>query len=103
MVGIVVTKVLRTGSGSKAGLLVEDELIAAGGVRLPKDNWKERITGLDLNGSIEFLISRRGKIKTLSIRTALKRQLPLTISSTQSPQQAERRRRWLSGHFLRTS
>ena len=64
----VVNSVYDGGSGSIAGLMAGDEILAIGGERLAKQNLDDLMTSFNPGDETTLLVSRRGKIINLDIR-----------------------------------
>jgi predicted metalloprotease with PDZ domain len=58
---------LSTGSGYTSGLYVHDEILAINNNRVSTENVKDRMSHISVNEAADFLISRDGLIKTISI------------------------------------
>ncbi len=62
-----ISTILSTGSGYSSGLYVNDEILAINGNRVSSDNVKDRMANVSINEPADFLISRDGLIKTISV------------------------------------
>jgi predicted metalloprotease with PDZ domain len=93
---IVITKVLRGSRASESGLQVDDELIAIGGYRLPKENWKERLQCYRQDQDLSATISRRGRLREIRLSLQPRVTKKLQGIPNPSPLQLQRRVAWLS-------
>lgn len=66
--GLVIESVVSGTSGSAAGLLPEDELLAISGERITPENLDDRMLRLRPGEVVELLIARRGRIMELPMR-----------------------------------
>lgn len=64
---LLVRRVYRGSPSDAAGLNVDDELVALDGFRLTADAWPDRLGMYQPGQELELLISRRGRIKQLTI------------------------------------
>ncbi len=64
---LLVRRVYRGSPSDLAGLNVDDELVALDGFRLTADAWPDRLGMYQPGQELELLISRRGRIKQLTI------------------------------------
>lgn len=64
---LLVRRVYRGSPSDVAGLNVDDELVALDGYRLTPDAWPERLAMYQPGQELELLVSRRGRIKQLTI------------------------------------
>lgn len=64
---LLVRNVLRDSPSDRAGLNVDDELIALAGYRLSPDTWPGHLEMFEPEQELELLVSRRGKIVPLKI------------------------------------
>ena len=64
---LIVRTVLRDSPSDRAGLNVDDELIALDGYRLSPDTWPGHLDMFEPEQALDFLVSRRGKIVPLKI------------------------------------
>jgi len=64
---LLVRRVYRGSPSDAAGLNVDDELVALDGYRLTADAWPERLGMYQPGQELELLVSRRGRIKQLTI------------------------------------
>ncbi|MDZ4852295.1 MAG: PDZ domain-containing protein [Pirellulaceae bacterium] len=94
---IIVTKIVRGSSASKAGLQVDDELIALGGHRLPKENWKDRLQCHRTDQELTATIARRGRIGELQLRLQPRCSRKLESVSEPTAAQTKRQKAWLFG------
>lgn len=92
---IIVTKVLRNGTASVAGLQVDDELIALAGHRLPKENWKDRLQCYRIEEELVMSIARRGRIREIRIRLQPKVAKTLQSDTNPTTEQSLHRLAWL--------
>jgi predicted metalloprotease with PDZ domain len=92
---IVVTRVVRGSRASEAGLQVDDELIAIGGHRLPKENWKERLQCYRDDQKLTATIARRGRLREIQLSLQQRVCKKLQSISEPSPLQLQRRQAWL--------
>ena len=58
---------LSTGSGYTSGLYVNDEILAINDNRVSSENLKDAMTNISVGEAANFLISRDGLIKTISV------------------------------------
>ena len=58
---------LSTGSSYASGLYVHDEILAVNDNRVSSENLKDAITNISVGEAANFLISRDGLIKTISV------------------------------------
>ncbi|MFO0939648.1 MAG: hypothetical protein U0930_02655 [Pirellulales bacterium] len=65
---IVVRNLYRGSSADRAGINVDDELIALSGYRLTSETWPKRLEDWPLGTKLKMLVARRGKIRRLEIR-----------------------------------
>lgn len=65
---LVIATVLAGSSGSAAGLLPGDELLAISGERITQDTLDDRMLRLRPGEDVELLIARRGKIMSVPLR-----------------------------------
>jgi predicted metalloprotease with PDZ domain len=65
--GLVVANVLNGMSGSKAGLLPGDELLAINGERITRDNIDDRLLRLQPGMDVVLLITRRGQVREVGL------------------------------------
>jgi predicted metalloprotease with PDZ domain len=63
-----ISTTLSTGSGYTSGLYVHDEILAINGQRITSDNVKNYMENISVNELADFLISRDGLIKTISVK-----------------------------------
>jgi len=64
---LLVRRVYRGSPSDVAGLNVDDELVALDGYRLTSDAWPDRLGMYQPGQELELLVSRRGRIKQLTI------------------------------------
>ncbi len=64
---LLVRRVFRGSPSDAAGLNVDDELVALDGYRLTVDVWPDRLSMYQPGQNLELLVSRRGRIKQLTI------------------------------------
>ncbi len=64
---ILVRNVFRNSAADRAGINVDDELIALGGYRLGAETWPKRLEDWPIGTRLELIISRRGKIRKLEL------------------------------------
>lgn len=64
---ILVRNVFRNSAADRAGINVDDELVALGGYRLGAETWPKRLDDWPIGTSLELIISRRGKIRKLEL------------------------------------
>jgi predicted metalloprotease with PDZ domain len=64
---LYVRRVFRGSPSDRAGLNVDDELISFDGYRVTPDTWPSRLEVYQPGDQIELLVSRRGKIRPLTI------------------------------------
>jgi len=62
-----VSATLSTGSGYASGLYVHDEILAINNYRVSSENLKDAMTNTSVGEAANFLISRDGLIKTISV------------------------------------
>lgn len=74
--GLVIATVLAGSSGSAAGLLPGDELLAVSGERITRDTLDDRMLRLRPGEDVELLIARRGRIISVPVR--LQESIPAT-------------------------
>ena len=63
-----ISTTLSTGSGYTSGLYVHDEILAINGQRVSLENVKNYMENISVNELADFLISRDGLIKTISVK-----------------------------------
>jgi len=92
-----VRRVLRDSPASRAGLNVDDELLALGGIRLEPSNWNDRLGLYQPGESWPLTISRRGKLRELQLTLAAKPSdtWQLEVAPDAPPSAAENLRVWL--------
>ena len=69
---LVIARVERDSAASEAGLNVDDELLGLGGFRVSPADWQERLLQYKPGEEHRILVSRRGKLRELSITFAKK-------------------------------
>ncbi len=94
---LIVRNVLRGSPSDRAGMNVDDELIALGGYRLNPDTWPGHLEMFEPEQELELLVSRRGKI--LSLKITLGKKPPhnweLAIDPAASGEAKARLEHWL--------
>lgn len=95
---LIVRNVLRGSPSNRAGLNVDDELIALDGYRLSPDKWPGHLEMFEPEQALELLISRRGKIVPLKITLGKKppHNWELAVDSAASAAAKLRLEAWLS-------
>lgn len=95
---LVVTQVRRGTPAWKAGVNVDDEIIALGGYRVRPDQWEARLAAFRPGERVELLVARRERLLTLDITPEREpARLRLELDPT-APEAAHRRRgTWLGG------
>lgn len=69
---LFVRRVLRQTAAAQAGLNVDDELLAIAGYRITPESWTLRANELKPGQPVELLVSRRGKVRSLTIESGPK-------------------------------
>lgn len=64
----ILEKIIATGPGGLSGLSAGDELIAVDGYRIAAESWADRLTMYQSDDTAEFLIARRGKLQTITVK-----------------------------------
>jgi predicted metalloprotease with PDZ domain len=62
-----ISTTLSTGSGYTSGLYTNDEILAINNIRVSSENLKDCMANIPIGESADFLISRDGLIKTISV------------------------------------
>jgi len=65
--GLVIHSVVHGTSGSRAGLLPGDELLAIDGERVSAETLEDRLARIGPGGQVDLLLSRRGRIVTVPV------------------------------------
>ncbi len=91
--GLIVSSVVHGSSGSRAGLLPGDELLAISGERITRDTLEDRMLRLQPGNNVELLISRRGRIMTIALE--LEESRPATFEVLLDPDFGKRQLRRL--------
>jgi predicted metalloprotease with PDZ domain len=94
---LVVAAVIRGMSGSEAGLLPGDELLAIDGERVLKSNLDDRLARLRPGEVVELTLARRERLMQLSLPLAEARPQDYEISLQENPARRQKRRlqEWL--------
>ncbi len=94
---LLVRSVLRESPSDRAGLNVDDELIALGGYRLSPDTWPGHLEMFEPEQELDLLVSRRGKIVLLKITLGKKPQhnWELAVDPLASIEARCRLKKWL--------
>jgi predicted metalloprotease with PDZ domain len=94
---LIVRSVVRGSPSDRAGLNVEDELIALDGYRLVPDAWPSRLELYSPGQELELLIARRGKLERLKLQLGNRpsHNWELGFAPNGSVEAIERRRQWL--------
>lgn len=92
----VISKVDEGSSASLAGLSAEDEILAINGYRI-NAQWEKFLYDAKVGSSIEVLISRYGKVRTLQVKLLPNPQVKyvLAFNENPTPEQLKIRQAWL--------
>jgi len=86
---LIVSKVLRDTPVFKAGVNAEDELLAIDRIRVKKSDFSSRMKSYRPDTQVDLLISRRGKLITLSATTIEKPLKDWTLEKLKEPSEAQ--------------
>lgn len=94
---LIVRTVLRGSPSDRAGLNVDDELLALAGYRLSPETWPGHLEMFEPEQELEFLVSRRGKIVPLKITLGKKppHNWELEVDPSASTPASSRLQSWL--------
>lgn len=94
---LIVRNVLRDSPSDRAGMNVDDELLALDGYRLSPDTWPGHLEMFEPEQELELLVSRRGKIVPLKITLGKKppHNWELVVDTAASSAAKQRQNLWL--------
>jgi len=97
--GVRVTGVHKGSPAFQADLIVGDEILAINDFRVRPSSFTKRLKQLSTDEGITLLVSRRGRVSTLSIQAEAKPQRTWTLSSKESAGKTANRQRqhWFEG------
>lgn len=95
--GFKITRVLRDTPADRAGLNVDDEVVAVEGLRVQLENFDDRMKEYRAGEVLELLVSRRGQIREMQLTLEEQpRTWQLVLDDSASDEAVQRRQRWLS-------
>ena len=95
---LLVTRVVRDGPAFRAGVNVDDEIVAWDGFRVLPESWGDRLKRYRPGDTRSLLVVRRGKIMKIqaTLADAPRQSWPLQSVKAATPEQQQRREEWLN-------